>query len=324
MTEAPDPLPDRPDGQLGGVPRPRPRRSTSRRRSNSRRGGSRLVSCGLLVVALVASAGCLQTTVIRDGWADFAADSAAGGATVTRGGPPEGRDRLAGRRVGDRPHRIHLASFEGPEQVADAHEATVLARRVAGLGNVLPVSAQGVTLLYAGRFADARDPAARRALKEVRRLRGSAGTVFDGDRPFKDAELVTLAGLPVGASPGAPTDPLDLRTHPGLFSLQVGFFDAAAKPDRFTAAERWANQLRREDRVEAFFYHGPNRSLVTVGLFAQSDFVQEGQLEAYPPAARALQKRFPHNLGNGSQLLEKRRGQAQGTPQGSLLVRAPG
>ena len=42
------------------------------------------------------------------------------------------------------------------------------------------------------------------------------------------------------------------------------------------------------------------------------------------PEARALQERFPHNLGNGNTVIEKRRGAGAGRPQKSYLVRTPG
>ena len=284
------------------------------------------VTQALAAVAIALSAvslpGCVQTTVVRDGWADFASDAAAHGANVTLGrDPADGGDR---RRASERPHRLRLAIFEGPGRVADGQEAAVLARRVEGLQDVTLVNADGVAILYAGRFARVRDRAAKRALKEARKLEGADRSVFEGQRPFRDAELVLIAGPGSRENAYAPADPLDLRGHPGFYTLQVGFFDQEAKPDRRTAAEFWANQLRREEGVEAFYHHGPNRSLVTVGLFHQSDFVREGQLDAYPPEARALQKRFPHNLGNGSTVIERRRGGGDGTEQASLLVKTPG
>ena len=295
-----------------------------------RRGGRRGPASGggvwLLAAFLCPLGGCLQTTVVRDGWADFAADAAANGGQVTLGRDPADLDeQLKGRRAGDRPHRLRLAVFEGPERMPDGHEASVLARQAGRLQEIALVDADGVAVLYGGRFADAEDPAAEAARERVRRVEGPEGSRFAGERPFRDARLVAIEGPGTGGTATAPSDPLDLRGHPGLYTLQVGFFDDAAKPDRRTAAERWANRLRRDERVEAFYHHGPNRSLVTVGLFSRRDFVQEGQLEAYPPEARELQKRFPHNLGNGSTLLEKRRGsEGKGTPQRSLLVKTPG
>ena len=282
----------------------------------------------LLAACLPALGGCLRTTVIRDGWADFAADAAANGGQVTLGrDPAAAQEARRGGRAGARPHRLRLAAFEGPERLPDGHEASVLARQGGRLQEITLVDADGVAVLYGGRFADAKDPAAVAARKRLRRVRGPEGSRFAGERPFRDARLVALEGA-AGAGGGgggvAPSDPLDLRGHPGLYTLQVGFFDDAAKPDRRTAAERWANQLRREEQVEAFYHHGPNRSLVTVGLFDRRQFVQEGQVEGYPPEARELRERFPHNLGNGSTLLERRRGGGEPTPQRSLLVRTPG
>ncbi|BAM02666.1 hypothetical protein PSMK_05070 [Phycisphaera mikurensis NBRC 102666] len=269
-------------------------------------------------------AGCVQSRVVHDGWAEFARGAAAGGADVRLGRDPDAvSDRLAARRAGQRAHRLRLAVFEGPDRMADGHEAALFARSAGGFGGVSLLDADGVAVVYAGRYADSADPAARRALKRARRLQGPANSGMAGRKPFAGARLVPLAGPLRGAAAAAPADPLDLRGHPGLFTLQVGFFDDAAEPDRRTAAERWANRLRRDEKVEAFYYHGPNRSLVTVGLFARSEFVQEGQQEGYPLAARELQKRFPHNLGNGHTLVERSAsGEALGE-QTSKLVKTP-
>jgi hypothetical protein len=89
-----------------------------------------------------------------------------------------------------------------------------------------------------------------------------------------------------------------------LYTLQVGVYSRedqkAATPAEMAefrkTAEEAVVQLRREGE-QAFYSHGPNRSMVTIGLFGTEDFDATSKFES--PALRALRKRFPYNLQNG-------------------------
>jgi hypothetical protein len=85
----------------------------------------------------------------------------------------------------------------------------------------------------------------------------------------------------------------------------------------------------RADGDQAYFYHGPNRSLVTVGLFTEQDFGVEQQpapdggvlfIPTYGQRVRELQKKFSYNLGNGRTIIEKSGDKKLGE-QPSFLVR---
>lgn len=67
----------------------------------------------------------------------------------------------------------------------------------------------------------------------------------------------------------------DLRTaHPdAVFTLQVSVYDDQYKGNHRTAAEQEAAQLRSRN-IEAYFYHGPNDSLVTVHAFGEGAYKQ--------------------------------------------------
>ena len=121
---------------------------------------------------------------------------------------------------------------------------------------------------------------------------------------------------------------MDLKQHAGMYSLQIGFYDEAFGKEFRKAAEEMATILR-EDGVEAYYYHGPNISMVTVGLFDDSDLVKRevrmpnglvSIQEGYGPRIKVLQEQFPNNLGNGATVIDKIDGQNLG-PQPSFLVR---
>lgn len=84
------------------------------------------------------------------------------------------------------------------------------------------------------------------------------------------------------------------------------------------AAEEAVVRLRREGE-DAYYFHGPRRSMVCVGVFDVTDF--DPQVPTYQSARlRDAQKRFPHNLYNGQAIRMKARGQAAKLQQSSLVA----
>lgn len=104
------------------------------------------------------------------------------------------------------------------------------------------------------------------------------------------------------------------------YSLQIGFYQSKKPDEAKRAAEQAAIQLRREGEL-AFYYHGPTMSIVTVGVFSDSDFDQG--LRPRNASILALQERYPLNLHNGEYpVIEKRPGQPD-LKQPSQLVQIP-
>ena len=56
-------------------------------------------------------------------------------------------------------------------------------------------------------------------------------------------------------------------------------------------------ELRREGEL-AFYCHGPNRSMVTIGIFGIEDFDPQKPAMTSPRLVE-LRKRYPYNLQNG-------------------------
>lgn len=265
--------------------------------------------------------GCEPTQrVVRDDWALWADQMRASGAAVEVGGRSGPRGDRGG--VADRgpSFAVLLAMHGGDDRRARGLADADWARRQ-GIAHVWLVEGDELLSVYAGRFGSADDPAAVRTSERARTIERP-----DGERPFAEARPVPLLTADAVAS----GDPYDLRTYSGEYeyTVQIGFFDAAYGDDRVGAAEAWVDQLRDEGE-RAFFYHGPHRSMVTVGLFTQRDFVWEpsvrgdGMVQVPGPKIRELREKYPHNLGNGMTLIQRnRQGESLGE-QPSSVVRLP-
>lgn len=211
---------------------------------------------------------------------------------------------------------IVLEVHSGEKAIETARQrAGVLAGQI-GRGDIhVRPTARGAAVVT-GAFVDPKGADAREALRQVR------GIQMEGRLPFAQAFFAP------------PLEAVDLGTVPELnllnarqvfgsdkeYSLQIGFYQSDRPEEAKKAAEEAALQLRREGEL-AFYYHGPSMSLVTVGLFGDSDF--DPQARARNPALFALQERYPLNLHNGKfPIIEKAPGQPD-MKQPSQLVRIP-
>lgn len=182
-------------------------------------------------------------------------------------------------------------------------------------------------MLVFGRYAD---PLSARARADASRIRAIE---VDGKTPFSGAVLVRES------DPTPTTGRLaryDLRNAKSLFgrdavyTLQIGVYaredDRRPTRDDLASFRRSAEQaveaLRREGE-QAFFYHGPNGSMVTVGVFSEDDIDLTVVPEIESPRLRDVRSRHPHNLLNGLGVRATRRGSDEETLQASRLVLIP-
>lgn len=174
--------------------------------------------------------------------------------------------------------------------------------------------------------------------------RGAAivvGLYESPDAPTVRDDLTTIRNTPVGQSlpfasaflapPPEIADPGQLpelnlesatKTYGSRaqYTLQIAVYEAPKRDEAKRAAEQAALQLRRDGEL-AFYYHGPNRSSVTLGVFSDSDF--DAGLRPKSPSLIALQQRYPLNMHNGQYpIVEKRPGE-EDRKQPSMLVRIP-
>jgi len=260
---------------------------------------------GLVLLAGLLGA-CIETRVVDDPWGELrkmAQESSPQG--------PGDRSRMPARPEGENAWSVLLDRFEGE---AAREEAEAMKERLEEASRVPDLwirEQRSFVTLYRGRFAHPDRPEARNALRQSRMVS------LDGARPFQTARLV-----PLGAGAEGAADPWDLRNHSGRYSLQIGFYDEAFGSDFREAAEQAVRTLRETDDAEAYYYHGPHRSLVTVGLFDDADFKQgEGGVFHYGPRIRKVQASYPHNLANGRTIIEKH-GEERAT-QPSFIVKVP-
>lgn len=197
---------------------------------------------------------------------------------------------------------IVLLAFRGETQQQDAMRGLATVQAEAGLANAYVEKRGEATVVAFGGYLDPQQTEAQADLKRIRAIE----IAVDGstDRPFENAFLTPPSDIR-GTIPE-----YDLRnaraTHGewAIYTLQIGVYrredgkpTTAAQIAEFRKlAEEAVLQLRREGE-QAFYFHGPASSTVTISLFGSEDFDPQIRLES--PQLRALRQRYPHNLLNG-------------------------
>lgn len=220
---------------------------------------------------------------------------------------------------------IVLASFPREGGEAQASGVLQVVRSTPGLDRAyLDLRGKSVVVAY-GSYPSGGDPAAQRDLRRLRDLE------IGGRRPF---EAAVIAPPPFSGIAGTIPE-YDLSTARqrfgvrAIYALQVAVYERGGDKDPTPqelqevrlAAERAAVEFRREGEL-AFYYHGPRRSMVTLGLFADADYdVQRPERES--PLLTLLRQKYPYNLVNGATYLVRVRGQSKATEQPSFVVRVP-
>jgi hypothetical protein len=242
------------------------------------------------------------------------ADSSAGGASGGGGGgqaPARGADWA-----------IQLANFTGSDRQRKAKALSRKLNRETNLAGLWQTERKGTTTVYLGKFRRAQSPAAQNALRRVRGLK------LEGKNLFADANLVALdqQGRQI-------KDEQNLKAHSGKYSLQVAYYDEKWDGDRRKVAEQQVKAFRKEFDVPAYYYHGPHRSMVTLGLFNEKeafemrpDPISPGKttVRAYSKRVNKLRHRFPHNFANKDQLVQRFQSDKEyQQAQNSALVRIP-
>lgn len=260
----------------------------------------------LSVLSLMMASGCYQV-IKQDGDFDRFARKYGDPRVGTPGDPTD----PAGGAVGA---AVLLQTFEGPGRSKQASALVRHLQREVKLTDIWFQDIAGITYVYRGRFASASDFMAKKILQDTQRLK------VDGVQSFQGAQLVAIGSTPKRI---ASEDPADLRRYPGMYTLQIGFYDPAFGANYRQAAQQAVQQLRT-DGFDAYYYHGPNMSVISIGLFSEdAAYRHDGTVVEYSEAVRKLQEQFPHNLGNGVTLIEKnKKGEVKGE-QSSVLVEVP-
>ncbi len=240
----------------------------------------------------------------------------AGGGAMRLGSPSEPEDIYA----------IRCLTLAGPDRMQTATRAQELLRGVSGLkpNLVQVIHDDDASTVYYGRYTRVYDARAGREsfrpdpmkdLELIRQLSLPAADARSGqayDWPFLHA---TIEVLP---TPRAANPDWDLGNKRGWWSWHVAvFYNVGEMRQRKTVAEQYC-KLLREQGEEAYYYHGPVRSSVCIGLFPREAIQRYESRDPFTgrvtstnrivdPRMLELQKRFPNNLENGHRMREVQR-----------------
>ncbi|MEO1007717.1 MAG: hypothetical protein AAFX79_04075 [Planctomycetota bacterium] len=268
-----------------------------------------LASCRIARIALLLSAAALASCA-----ADPQPTRPIGSFADLTDAPETARDQDA--------WTVAMAAFRGPRAQELAQATLARATAEGGLRGARLEPRNEAILLAFGRFAGPDDREAQAALERVR------GAQIGGVRPFAAAVL---------APPEPPTgsvaeyDLTNVASYygPGFdYTLQIGAYGRndgrpPSPSDRRSAreaAEEAVAILRSEGEL-AFYYHGPNFSHVTVGLFNADEF--DAQNGVFPPAFLDLQRKFPVDRINGQERRVRRPGQREARAVQTFLIAIP-
>lgn len=219
---------------------------------------------------------------------------------------------------------IALATFRGDAAEQSAQAFLQQIRSVPSLSGAF-VERRGQGIIVAlGRFSGPGTPEGTAALARVH------STVIDNKTPFATAFLAPPdSQSQQGTIPEYNlTRAKQLFGKPAQWTLQIGIYGLADPSKRPTdsdlkeirqRAEEAVFKLRREGEL-AFYYHGRERSTVTIGIFDdQAAGAVQGVAESQ--TLRAARERFPYNLLNGAAIRTRQAGREVLQP--SVVVRIP-
>ncbi len=197
---------------------------------------------------------------------------------------------------------IVIEAFQGSSADADAAAGLAKLKAETTLSDAYLEKRGNNTLIAYGRYPDASSAQAKADLAKVRTTQVS----IDGtpQKPFASAFLAAPAEIKGTLPEFDLNNAKKLSGDWALYTLQIGVYSrednkpvtAEQLAEFRRTAEQAVIQLRREGE-QAFYYHGPNRSMVTIGLFGAEDFDATTKTEG--PLLSQLRKRFPYNLQNG-------------------------
>ena len=173
-------------------------------------------------------------------------------AVLTAGCRPSGEQRKL---------TILLVEYQGPEAAASAQR---LLKELAsqGLPDVFTVEGAEYASVCVGRYNSWKDHDADRMLKRVRVIPDT-----QGQYPFMGVMLVPVPEP-------LPENPWPIEKADGFYTLIVASWEA---PGRMDSAQRYTGSLRSRG-YEAYVYHGPRLSTVSIGAFGPEVFDDPGKV----------------------------------------------
>lgn len=212
---------------------------------------------------------------------------------------------------------ILLGVASGPGADRQAATLAAIATREGGMpGAFIESKGEGFGVFY-GSYDD---PGSAQAKKDLATARA---VDIGGAKPFEAAIMAAPAVR--GAAGGTPEHDLRLAKQfhgkKAGFTLQIGVYHRSDRekptPDQVAEIRKAAEgavKALREQGEQAFYFHGPERSMVTIGLFPTSE----------DAAIKPVQKRYPSHMMNG-QLTTNAKSEQLNGPKGqpSFVVTVP-
>lgn len=194
----------------------------------------------------------------------------------------------------DEDFTICLTTFSGLDHVAQSDKSRSATEAATGWKGIVVIHQDGSSSLLWGSYHTVAD--AQNDLAKSRQWTSSAGY-----QPFYTALIMRRPT----DNPGSPE--FDLANAQGDLTLVIGEF--YNDPDKgITGRKQYAVDncvdLRKKGQ-EAYYYHGPRTSLVTIGAFKNSAYKtvvgSDGFARAVPedPALKKVLEAFPHLAVNG-------------------------
>jgi hypothetical protein len=192
-------------------------------------------------------------------WAALGAVLAAAGCDNTgpsawRGGPGAASDS-------DELYTIALLAFTGPTRFEDSQRFKTLTEQQAGWSGLRVIHKENVSELYWGQYRSPRQ--AEADLKRAKTFKTTAGYL-----PYVTAIIIPMPGY----DPGPPE--WNVKNSKGVYSVVIAtFYDVpeANYVGRKKFAVDYCRQLR-EGGEESYYFHGPSKSTVSIGSFAEDAF----------------------------------------------------
>jgi hypothetical protein len=225
---------------------------------------------------------------------------------------------------------IAIATFRGEQAQRLAQQAQMQLSSQGGLNDVRIEQRAQAWLLTSGEYESPSEPRAQADLSRVQQIVPSAMLV----PPDVIADR--------GSMPEWDLSRVRARQPDAKWTLQVGIYghaDPSKSPtdkerEEFQAAAEQAVQELRSQGDEAYYWHGPRRSTVTVGVFTERDQItaikdpQTMELIQLPRPRESLdlveaRRRFPVNMLNGAPVMERPKGATEMREQASFLVGVP-
>ncbi|MFG0305943.1 MAG: hypothetical protein ACF8Q5_06980 [Phycisphaerales bacterium JB040] len=195
------------------------------------------------------------------------------------------------------------------------------------------VTREGSTFLAHGGYTD---PQSSQARQDLQRIRSYALTDKpDAPRPYAAAFMAPPSPEDLaGSNPNYDLRNVKERFGPdAIYTLQIGIYGStdrrAPSAEELEAIRRAAEEaviaLRREGE-QAFYYHAPSRSTVTVGVYGEDDHDPTTYPRYESARLRAARERHPLNLLNGqgiNRIVRDAQGNRVRKPQPSFIVAIP-